>query len=188
MRLSGSQRGLMRELVEMALEMEPDDPESVAFGVVSRRAIGGGGTFLIHTLDPLKESRQFKANAATFNFLETEGFVIPLGGGGYRLHRKLLDVVEAGFLSMVANNWIAVNINHAFLVNVLQAHYDQTELNGLCIDLGIDSNELGGTDAPLSVRIDRLVRMVVSDNRLGDLLRLIDEDAKGADWRRLFDA
>lgn len=99
-----------------------------------------------------------------------------------------IDIVGNDFLYATDGDWIDARISFRFLYGVLDAAFNQEEIITLAFDLNLDPDALGATGAPKPVCLERLIRMIVTYNLLGKMIRYVDSNRPNSkrDWLELF--
>ena len=100
---------------------------------------------------------------------------------------RMFDAVKSNFSFSIRKDWLQTEINLPFLIQRMADKFNQDDINALCFDLEIIPEDLGDTSAPITKRIERLIKKVEKQNKLGELLRLIEPKLPNKDWLRLFE-
>jgi hypothetical protein len=176
-------------LVTSAQQASPELPYAAQFIAATMNTIGSHGDALIEFKSREHRSRSTWPMALLMTLLE-RNFVSPVPStmNTYIVNKSLFKVVEHDFLPLAEGDWITASINFAFLSGVMITSFSQDELNTVCLEIDIDPEELGATDAPKSVRVERLIKLAIDKRHLGKMLRHVErERPQRNDWLQLFE-
>lgn len=70
---------------------------------------------------------------------------------------------------------MATNIPFAELAKLLDDHFSRTEIQTLCFDLGIDYEDISGSESSKSLLVRQMIAYLLRRNRLEELIYLIEQ-------------
>lgn len=177
-------------LVEYAQKASPELPHAAQFIAAPMNTVGSPGDALIQFKSREYSGKSTWPMSLLMTLLDHELIsAVPSIRNTYIVSKALFKVVEHDFLPLAEGDWITASINFAFLSAVVVTSFSQDELNTICLEIDIDPEELGATDAPKSVRVERLIKLAIDKRRLGKMLRHVErERPKRNDWLQLFEA